>query len=391
MSSDEHRNAAQSAASDAARAAKRLVIKVGSAILCGPTDEGGGAVREAWLASLAQDIAGLRKSGREVVVVTSGAIALGRRRLGLSGALRLDEKQAASAAGQAALAQAWQEAFAPHEVAIAQILITLEDTESRRRYLNARATFRTLLGLGALPLVNENDTIATSEIRYGDNDRLAAHAAQLVESDVLIILSDIDGLYTADPRKESTAEHIAVVDAITPEIERMAGGVNRDAGVGSGGMASKIAAAKIAGGAGCDTIIAPGLGDNPLKAMLDGGAATLFRASMTHDGARRQWIAGRLKPAGRITIDDGAAKALQSGASLLPAGVIDVTGAFSRGDAIEIVTADGSILGQGLSTYDAIDARAVAGAKSDKIEALLGYRRRPALIEKDDLILRSER
>ncbi len=391
MSSDEHQNAAQSAASDAARAAKRLVIKVGSAILCGPTDEGGGAVREAWLASLAQDIAGLRKSGREVVVVTSGAIALGRRRLGLSGALRLDEKQAASAAGQAALAQAWQEAFAPHEVAIAQILITLEDTESRRRYLNARATFRTLLGLGALPLVNENDTIATSEIRYGDNDRLAAHAAQLVESDVLIILSDIDGLYTADPRKESTAEHIAVVDAITPEIERMAGGVNRDAGVGSGGMASKIAAAKIAGGAGCDTIIAPGLGDNPLKAMLDGGAATLFRASMTHDGARRQWIAGRLKPAGRITIDDGAAKALHSGASLLPAGVIDVTGAFSRGDAIEILTADGRILGQGLSTYDAIDARAVAGAKSDKIEALLGYRRRPALIEKDDLILRSER
>ncbi|WP_375204354.1 glutamate 5-kinase [Hyphococcus sp.] len=391
MSSDEHRNAAHSAASDAARAAKRLVIKVGSAILCGPTDESGGAVREAWLASLAQDIVGLRKSGCEVVVVTSGAIALGRRRLGLSGALRLDEKQAASAAGQAALAQAWQEAFAPHEVAIAQILITLEDTESRRRYLNARATFRTLLGLGALPLVNENDTIATSEIRYGDNDRLAAHAAQLVESDVLIILSDIDGLYTADPRRDSAAEHIAVVDAITPEIERMAGGVNRDAGVGSGGMASKIAAAKIAGGAGCDTIIAPGLGDHPLKAMLDGGAATLFRASTTHDGARRQWIAGRLKPAGRIVIDDGAAKALQSGASLLPAGVKEITGAFSRGDAIEIVTADGRILGQGLSTYDAIDARAVAGAKSDRIEALLGYRRRPALIEKDDLILRSER
>ncbi len=391
MSSDEHRNAAHSAASDAARAAKRLVIKVGSAILCGLTDESGGAVRGAWLASLAQDIVGLRTSGCEVVVVTSGAIALGRRRLGLSGALRLDEKQAASAAGQAALAQAWQEAFAPHEVAIAQILITLEDTESRRRYLNARATFRTLLGLGALPLVNENDTIATSEIRYGDNDRLAAHAAQLVESDVLIILSDIDGLYTADPRRDSAAEHIAVVDAITPEIERMAGGVNRDAGVGSGGMASKIAAAKIAGGAGCDTIIAPGLGDHPLKAMLDGGAATLFRASTTHDGARRQWIAGRLKPAGRIVIDDGAAKALQSGASLLPAGVKEITGAFSRGDAVEIVTADGRILGQGLSTYDAIDARAVAGAKSDRIEALLGYWRRPALIEKDDLILRSER
>ncbi len=391
MSSDEHRNAARSAASDAARAAKRLVVKVGSAILCAPAKEGGGAVREAWLASLAEDIAGLRDNGCEVVVVTSGAIALGRRRLGLSGALRLDEKQAASAAGQAALAQAWQTAFAPHDIAIAQILLTLDDTESRRRYLNARATFRTLLDLGALPLVNENDTIATSEIRYGDNDRLAAHAAQLVESDLLIILSDIDGLYTADPRKDSSAEHIAVVDAITPEIEAMAGGVNRDAGVGSGGMASKVAAAKIAGGAGCDTIIAPGLGDHPLKAMLDGGASTLFRASISHEGARRQWIAGRLKPSGRIVIDPGAAKALQSGASLLPAGVKEITGAFSRGDAVEIVTVDGQVIGQGLSTYDAGDARKVAGVKSDRIETLLGYRRRPALVEKDDLILTSER
>jgi len=389
MSSDEHQNAAQGAASSAARVAKRLVVKVGSAILCGPSDQGGGAVREAWLASLAADIAGLRQSGCEVVIVTSGAIALGRRRLGLSGALRLDEKQAASAAGQAALAQAWQAAFAPHDVAIAQILITLEDTESRRRYLNARATFRTLLDLGALPLVNENDTIATSEIRYGDNDRLAAHAAQLVESDLLIILSDIDGLYTSDPRKDSTAQHISVVDAITPEIENMAGGVNRDAGVGSGGMASKIAAAKIAGGAGCDTIIAPGLVDHPLKAVLDGGAATLFCASTTHDGARRQWIAGRLKPLGRLVIDEGAAKALQSGASLLPAGVKEITGAFSRGDAVEIVSANGALIGQGLSAYDAGEARKVAGAKSDKIEALLGYRRRPALVEKDDLILRS--
>ncbi len=391
MSSDEHQNAAQGAASNAARVAKRLVIKVGSAILCGPSDQSGGAVREAWLASLAQDVAGLRQSGCEVVVVTSGAIALGRRRLGLSGALRLDEKQAASAAGQAALAQAWQAAFAPHDVAIAQILITLEDTESRRRYLNARATFRTLLDLGALPLVNENDTIATSEIRYGDNDRLAAHAAQLVESDLLVILSDIDGLYTSDPRKDSAAQHISVVDAITPEIERMAGGANKDAGIGSGGMASKIAAAKIAGGAGCDTIIAPGLVDHPLKAVLDGGAATLFRASTTHDGARRQWIAGRLKPSGRLVIDEGAAKALQTGASLLPAGVKEITGAFSRGDAVEIVSVDGALIGQGLSAYDAGEARKVAGAKSDKIEALLGYRRRPALVEKDDLILRSER
>lgn len=385
MSSKLNRNAAQGAASAAAHAAKRLVIKAGSAILCGAD-----GVREAWLATLASDIAALRKEGVEVVVVTSGAIALGRSRLGLKGALRLDEKQAASAAGQAALAQGWQAAFAPHDIAIAQILLTLEDTENRRRYLNARATLRTLLALGALPLVNENDTIATSEIRYGDNDRLAAHAAQLVESDLLVILSDIDGLYTADPRKDGSAKHIPLVQAITPEIERAAGGVNQSAGVGSGGMASKVAAAKIAGGAGCDTVIAPGLVDHPLKAVLEGGPATLFRAAITHEGARRQWIAGRLKPSGRIIIDDGAAKALESGASLLPAGVKQVEGAFARGDAVEIVTLDGQLVGQGLIAFDAGDARKIAGAKSDQIEALLGYRRRPAMVEKDDLILRSE-
>ncbi len=381
-----NQNAAQGAASMAAHAAKRLVIKVGSAILCGAEGE----VREQWLASLAGDIAALRGQGVEVVVVTSGAIALGRKRLGLSGALRLDEKQAASAAGQAALAQAWQRAFADHDIAIAQILLTLEDTESRRRYLNARATFRTLLDLGALPLVNENDTIATSEIRYGDNDRLAAHVAQLIESDLLVILSDIDGLYTADPRKDSSAEHIALVEAITPEIERSAGGANQNAGVGSGGMASKIAAAKIAGSAGCATIIALGAVDHPVRAVLDGGAATLLRSATTHEGARRQWIAGRLKPTGRVTIDKGAAKALKSGASLLPAGVTSVEGAFARGDAVEIVTVDGDHVGQGLIAFDAGDARKIAGAKSDQIEALLGYRRRPAMVEKDDLILRSE-
>ncbi|PQA85556.1 glutamate 5-kinase [Hyphococcus luteus] len=385
MSSNLNRNAAQGAASAAAHAAKRLVIKVGSAILCGPD-----GVREAWLSTLAADIVELRAGGVEIVVVTSGAIAIGRNRLGLKGALRLDEKQAASAAGQAALAQGWQAAFTPHDIAIAQVLLTLEDTENRRRYLNARATLRTLLGLGALPLVNENDTIATSEIRYGDNDRLAAHAAQLVESDLLVILSDIDGLYTADPRKDGSAKHIPLVEAITPEIERAAGGVNQSAGVGSGGMASKVAAAKIAGGAGCDTVIAPGLVDHPLKAVLDGGPATLFRASITHEGARRQWIAGRLKPSGRIVIDDGAAKALENGASLLPAGVKDVEGAFARGDAVEIVTLDGQSIGQGLIAFDAGDARKIAGAKSDRIEALLGYRRRPAMVEKDDLILRSE-
>lgn len=368
------------------RAAKRLVIKVGSAILCGSD----GVTRTAWLASLADDISALRKSGCEVVVVTSGAIALGRHKLGLSGVLRLDEKQAASAAGQVALAEAWQAAFAPHQINIAQILLTLDDTEGRRRYLNARATFRTLLDLGALPLVNENDTIATSEIRYGDNDRLAAHAAQLVESDLLVILSDVDGLYTADPRKDPAAKHITVVENITPEIENSAGGANASAGVGSGGMASKIAAAKIAGGAGCAAIIAPGIMNNPLEAILNGGAATLFRPSTTPASARRLWIGGRLKPAGQIVIDDGAAKALAGGASLLPAGVSAVRGNFTRGDAVELVTKRGQIIGQGLSAYYADEIRKIAGCKSDQLEEKLGYKRRPAVVEKDDLVLRTD-
>jgi glutamate 5-kinase len=387
MSSVDHQNGAKSAAAIAACAAKRLVVKVGSAILC--TERG--VVRADWLASLSDDIAQMRASGSEVVIVTSGAIALGRQKLGLTGALRLDEKQAASAAGQAALAQAWQEAFTQHGVTIAQILLTLDDTENRRRYLNARATFRTLLDLGALPLVNENDTIATSEIRYGDNDRLAAHVAQLVESDLLIILSDIDGLYTADPRKEPSAKHIPIVETITPEIEHAAGGVNMSAGVGSGGMASKIAAAKIAGSAGCATIIAPGLGDYPLRAVRESGAATLFAPSTTRDRARRQWIAGRLKPLGRISIDDGAVKALLGGASLLPAGVTYVSGEFARGDAVEIADSTGRVIAQGLSAYYADEARQIAGAKSDQIETLLGYRRRPAVVEKDDLVLKGDR
>lgn len=383
MSSVLSTGAALNAASQM-RAAKRLVIKIGSAILCG----GDGEVRIAWLSSLAGDVASLRARGCEVIIVTSGAIALGRKKLGLVGALRLDEKQAASAAGQAALAQAWQNAFAPFDITIGQILLTLDDTENRRRYLNARATFRTLLDLGAVPLVNENDTIATSEIRYGDNDRLAAHTAQLVESDLLLLLSDVDGLYTVDPRRDRAATHIPIVDAITPDIERMAGGANREAGVGSGGMASKIAAAKIAGAAGCPTLIAPGAVDHPVNAVLDGGAATLFHPSTSRESARKKWIAGRLKSAGRIIIDDGATKALAGGASLLPAGVVSVTGVFARGDAVEIVSQSGGVIAQGLSAYDAEEISKVAGCKSEKIESLLGYRRRPAVVEKDDLVLK---
>jgi glutamate 5-kinase len=368
------------------RAAKRIVVKVGSAILC--ADDG--AVRTSWLASLAEDIAALRGDGCEVVVVTSGAIALGRKRLGLERVLRLDEKQAASAAGQAALAQAWQRAFDPHDTHIAQLLLTLDDTENRRRYLNARATFRTLLDFKALPMVNENDTVATSEIRYGDNDRLAAHAAQIVESDVLVILSDVDGLYTADPRKDPDATHIPIVEAITAEIEQSAAGPNKALGIGSGGMASKVAAAKIAGANGCATIIAAGGLVNPIAAIRDGAAATLLRATGNPARARRQWIGGRIKPAGSITIDAGAAAALARGASLLPAGVIAVAGDFSRGDAVTIIAPDDKVLGQGLSAYFSYEIKKIAGRRSEELEQILGYRRRPAVVEKNDLVLRTE-
>lgn len=246
-----------------------------------------------------------------------------------------------------------------------------------------------MLDLGALPLVNENDTIATTEIRYGDNDRLAAHAAQIVGADALVILSDVDGLYTADPRRDASAAHVPLVEAVTAEIEQSAAGPNLSAGVGSGGMESKIAAAKIAGGAGCASIIAPGANTNPLSAVLKGGKATLILPSKTLEGARRQWIAGRIKPAGTITIDAGAAKALLAGKSLLPAGVKNIEGDFARGDAVEVKGPEGAVLAQGLSAYHADEIRKIAGCKSEEIEAILGFRRRPAVIEKNDLVLRS--
>lgn len=375
-----------SSAGEQLRAARRIVVKVGSAILCGND----GAVRTAWLAALAEDIAALKGQGCEIVVVTSGAIALGRKRLGLdSTSLRLEEKQAASAAGQTALAEAWGAAFAAHNIHVAQILLTLDDTENRRRYLNARATMRALLDLGALPLVNENDTIATSEIRYGDNDRLAAHTAQIIDADAVVILSDVDGLYTADPRRDPTAAHVPLVETITAAIEESALGPNLSAGVGSGGMESKIAAAKIAGGNGCASIIAPGADANPLAAVLNDGKATLILPSKTREGARRQWIAGRLKPSGSVTIDAGAAKALNAGKSLLPAGVVNVEGDFVRGDAISVKGPGNEILAQGLSAYHADEIRKIAGRKSEEIEGILGFRRRPAVVEKNDLVLRS--
>jgi len=370
-------------AREALAAARRLVVKVGSAIL---TDADGG-VRDQWLASLCDDLSGLRAEGRDVVVVTSGAIALGRKRLGMKGALRLDEKQATSAAGQAALVAAWQRAFDRHGVVVAQILLTLEDTENRRRYLNARATFSTLLDIGAAPLVNENDTIATAEIRYGDNDRLAAHAAQLIGADLLVILSDIDGVYDSDPRRNANATHLPLIEKVSIEIERAATGPNAASGVGSGGMASKIAAAKIAGASGCATIIAAGSGPNPIKAVAANARSTLILAQQSRESARRQWIAGRLKPLGEIVVDAGAATALLNGSSLLPAGVTQVRGDFQRGDAVTVAATDGCVLAQGLSSFSSLEIAAIAGKKSDEIEAILGYRRRPAIVEKDDLVL----
>lgn len=371
-----------SSAREALGAARRLVVKVGSATLIA-----GESVREDWLATLAADVAALRARAVEIVVVTSGAIALGRRRLGLSGALRLDEKQAASAAGQAALVQAWQRAFDPFGVKVAQILLTLDDTENRRRYLNARATFATLVELGAVPVVNENDTIATAEIRYGDNDRLAAHAAQLVSADLLVILSDIDGVYDADPRRYPEARHLPLIERITPEIERASAGPNAVAGVGSGGMASKIAAARIAGAAGAATIIASGAAAHPIEAIAQGARATLIRASTSAESARRQWIAGRLKPIGEIVIDDGAVAAVRKGASLLPAGVTRVSGDFQRGDAVRIVDRAGATVGQGLAAYGAVEMAMIAGRRSEEIETIIGYKRRPAAVEKNDLVL----
>ncbi|WP_306253464.1 glutamate 5-kinase [Parvularcula sp. IMCC14364] len=363
--------------------ANRLVIKVGSALLC----DAHGQPRRDWLAGLAADIDQLRKKNIEVIVVTSGAIALGKPRLGLTGVLRLDEKQAASAAGQVLLSQVWQGAFDPFGIQVAQILLTLDDTENRRRYLNARNTFRTLLDVQALPLVNENDTIATSEIRYGDNDRLAAHAAQLCEADLLVILSDVDGLYTSDPRVDPSAQLMPLVKKITPQIEALATGPNVQAGMGSGGMASKIAAAKIAGRNGCATLIAQGRRDHPLRALQEGAPATLIEPSRSPENARRQWIAGRLQPSGIINLDAGAVEAVRHGNSLLPAGVISASGDFARGDAVSLCDPAGRPVAQGLAAWSAGEIKKIAGLKSDMIEKKIGYRRRPAIVEKNDLVL----
>ena len=369
---------------------KRLVVKIGSALLV----DDGGSVRLAWLNALVDDIVRCRARGQEVIIVSSGAIAVGRRHLGLAGrALRLEEKQAAAATGQIRLAHAYQEALGRHGITVAQILLTPDDTESRQRHLNARATFAQLLALGAVPMVNENDTIATAEIRFGDNDRLAARVAQMVSADMLVLLSDIDGLYTGDPRHDRQARHIPLVHEITPEIEGMAG--SAPPGYSSGGMVTKLAAARIAMGAGCHMIIAQGRpvsrskhsARGPLAAVEAGEKASLFLPRAEPRSARKAWIAGAVNPAGAVVVDDGAARALRQGRSLLPAGVVAIEGSFERGDCIVVRTRAGSEAGRGLSAYASADIRRIAGHKSGEIAAILGYRGRDEIIHRDDLVL----
>ena len=364
-------------------AARRVVVKVGSALL---VDARTGRLNRAWLETLVEDLLRLRRRGQQVILVSSGAIALGRRHLDLAdGPLRLEESQAAAAVGQIRLAHAYKELLEAHRVTVAQVLLTLEDSEQRTRYLNARATLEALLRLGAIPVINENDTVATAEIRYGDNDRLAARVAQMISADCLVLLSDIDGLYSADPHRDADAAFIARVPQITPEIEAMAGGSASN--VGSGGMATKIAAARIAVGAGCHMCVAAGSHKHPLKRIEAGARCTWFLPASTPVAARKQWIAGALRPAGAVHIDAGALRALSSGKSLLPAGVTGATGRFESGDTVSVLGADGVEVARGIVGYADVDTAKIMGRRSADIEQLLGFRGREELIHRDDLVI----
>jgi glutamate 5-kinase len=359
----------------------RVVVKIGSALLV----EGGELKRE-WLEALVADVVALLDGGTEVLIVSSGSIALGRGILGLApGPLKLEESQAAAAAGQITLAKAYADALGRHGKQAGQILLTLGDTEERRRYLNARATIGTLLKLGAVPIINENDSVATSEIRYGDNDRLAARVATMASADCLVLLSDIDGLYTAPPAADPDAVFLPEVPRITPDVEDMAGSAGSE--LSRGGMKTKIDAAKIATSAGTTMVITSGKALNPLKRLDEGARCTWFPASATPASARKAWIGGHLEPRGEIRLDPGAVRALQSGKSLLPAGVTGVNGAFSRGDAVRVLGPDGRTVGRGLVAYDCDEARLIAGRNSREIEAIVGYPGRAEMIHRDDLVL----
>jgi glutamate 5-kinase len=363
--------------------ARRVVIKVGSALL---VDAASGRLNRAWLETLVADVVRLHRQGKEVVLVSSGAIALGRRHLGLpKGPLRLEESQAAAAVGQIRLAHAYKELLEQWDLQVAQVLLTLEDSEQRQRYLNARATLSALLARGAVPVINENDTVATAEIRYGDNDRLAARVAQMISADCVILLSDIDGLYTADPHRDPTAQFIPLVREITPQIEAMGGESASD--MGRGGMTTKIIAARIAVAAGCHFCIAAGAPRHPVRRIEQGGRSTWFRPSASPVAARKQWIAGTLKPAGILRVDEGAARALRAGKSLLPAGVTAVQGRFERGDTVSVQSTDGRELARGIVAYSDTDALRIIGRRSEEIPAVLGFAGRDELIHRDDLVL----
>ncbi|MGI9386493.1 MAG: glutamate 5-kinase [Methyloligellaceae bacterium] len=366
------------------RNARRLVVKIGSSLL---TEPASGTLKTDWLDSLAEDIAELKTAGKAVIVVSSGAIVLGRTILGLpAGPLKLEDSQAAAAVGQIGLAHGYQDIFQARGLSVAQILLTLGDTEERRRYLNARNTIETLLQHGAVPLVNENDSVATSEIRYGDNDRLAARVASMISADCLVLLSDVDGLYTAPPGKTSGAKRLSLVPEITPEIEAMAGDAGTE--LSRGGMVTKIEAAKVAVTAGAHMVIASGKVMHPLKGLESEAPCTWFMASANPEASRKRWIAGALEPRGAIIIDNGAACALQKGKSLLPAGIVRLEGKFDRGDAVVIRTLDGEDIGRGLVAYGLADGEKIVGHRSQEIEAILGYRGRSEFIHRDDMTLK---
>ncbi|MBI5265533.1 MAG: glutamate 5-kinase [Bradyrhizobium sp.] len=366
---------------------RRIVVKVGSALL---VDSNAGEVRSSWLAALADDLAKLHHEGREVLIVSSGSIALGRSRLKLPrGQLKLEESQAAAAVGQIALARIWSEVLGDHGIRAGQILVTLQDTEERRRYLNARSTIAKLLDWRAVPVINENDTVATNEIRYGDNDRLAARVATMASADLLILLSDIDGLYDAPPKNNPGAKLIPVVESITSEVEGMAGDAESE--LSRGGMRTKVEAAKIATTGGTHMLIASGTIEHPLQAIANGGRCTWFLTPANPVTARKRWIAGSLEPKGTLTIDAGAVAALRAGASLLPAGVIRVDGQFARGDAVIVRGPDTREVGRGLVAYDAEDADRIKGRSSPDVMIILGISGRSEMIHRDDLVVGGSR
>jgi glutamate 5-kinase len=363
--------------------ARRVVVKVGSALL---VDDRTGRLNRAWLRTLVDDLLHLHRRGQQVILVSSGAIALGRRHLGLApGTLRLEESQAAAAVGQIRLAHAYKELLEARGVTVAQVLLTLEDSEQRTRYLNARATLESLLSMGAIPVINENDTVATSEIRYGDNDRLAARVAQMASADCLVLLSDVDGLYSADPHRDPNARFIQSVARITPEIEAMAGG--SASSMGSGGMSTKIVAAKIAVSAGCHMCIAAGSPRHPLRQIERGARCSWFVPASTPLASRKQWIAGTLRPAGAVRIDEGALRALRGGKSLLPAGVTGTVGRFESGDTVSVLSSQGVEIARGIAAYSEGDSARIMGRRSTEIETVLGFRGREELIHRDDLVI----